>query len=317
VQARTGLAFDPIFREHLTGEDHPEAPERLSALMDAFIASGLINLMLPLEARDATEDDLRRCHSPHYLHLARRDIQRGHSQLSTGDTAICPASWEVACRSAGAVLSAIDAVFAGRCRNAFCAVRPPGHHATREAGMGFCVFNNVAVGARYAQSRHGVGRVVIVDWDVHHGNGTQDIFYEDGSVFYFSIHQSPWYPGTGDADETGHGSGRGATLNVPLFAGAGRAEVFAAFEEQLLPAMETFRPQLVLISAGFDSRLHDPLGMLRLTDQDFADLTRQMLELADRHADGRLVSVLEGGYDLHGLASAAKAHVAELIQHRG
>ncbi|HYM12699.1 MAG TPA: histone deacetylase, partial [Bryobacterales bacterium] len=213
----------------------------------------------------------------------------------------------------GGVLNAVDAVMAGQARNAFCVVRPPGHHARPDQGMGFCVFNNVAIAARHAQHQHGVERVLIADWDVHHGNGTQDIFYSDGSVLFFSTHQHPWYPGTGRAEETGMGKGKGATINCPFPAGSGRREILGAFREKLVPAAEAFKPGLVLLSAGFDSRLGDPLGLFTLNDEDFAELTKLMLELAAKHAGGRLVSVLEGGYNLSGLASAATAHVKALL----
>jgi acetoin utilization deacetylase AcuC-like enzyme len=177
--------------------------------------------------------------------------------------------------------------------------------------MGFCIYNNVAIGARYAQKKHGAQRVMIVDWDVHHGNGTQDIFYTDGSVFFFSTHQSPWYPGTGDAGETGEGKGKDSTMNCPLPAGS-RQEIIDAFRRKLIPSADGFKPDLVMISAGFDSRLGDPLGRFRLTDDDFADLTRMMLDVAEKHAGGRIVSVLEGGYSLDGLAAGVVAHVTTL-----
>ena len=180
--------------------------------------------------------------------------------------------------------------------------------------MGFCIFNNIAIAARYAQTRHQASRVLIVDWDVHHGNGTQDIFYSDGSVLFFSTHQSPWYPGTGSADETGYAEGEGKTINCPSPAGSGRAEIVGAFEQKLIPAADQFKPDLVLVSAGFDSRIGDPLGHFVLTDSDFADLTRILLAIADKHAGGRLVSVLEGGYNLSGLASAVRAHVNALAE---
>ncbi len=232
--------------------------------------------------------------------------------LSTGDTQVGPESLEVALKAAGGVLNAIDAVIAGEARNAFCAVRPPGHHATAGRGMGFCIFNNVAVAARYAQKKHGLERVAIVDWDVHHGNGTQDIFYTDGAVFYFSTHQSPWYPGTGPANETGEGKGKGLTLNCPFPAGSGEAEIVGAFRHSFLPKMRDFKPELILLSSGFDSRLGDPLGEFTLSDGDFAVLTNIMLEVADQYSGGRVVSVLEGGYSLTGLAAAVKAHVEAL-----
>lgn len=309
--AATVLLADGVFRKHLQGRQHPERPERFDAVMEGLRLAGLDGLER-VAARAATEDELALCHSREYLHRAKLDVESGQPYLSTGDTDITPNSWEVASQAAGGVLNAVDCVMTGGARNAFCAVRPPGHHATRQRGMGFCLFNNVALAARRAQRRHGAGRVLIVDWDVHHGNGTQDIFYEDGSVFFFSTHQWPLYPGTGRADETGAGAGEGTTMNFPFPAGSGRAEVLGAMEQSLMPAMKAFRPELVLISAGFDSRAGDLLGQFTLTDADFTDLTRRVMEIADASAGGRVVSVLEGGYSLPGLASAAAAHVAAL-----
>ena len=298
----------------MAGRPHPECPERLDAVLRGLGEAGLLNRLARVDARAATEEELLLCHTREYLSTAKRDVESGRPYLSTGDTDITPNSWEVAARAAGGVLNAVDAVVSGKARNAFCAVRPPGHHATPNRGMGFCLFNNVAIAARHAQRKHGLARVLIVDWDVHHGNGTQDIFYSDPSVFFFSTHQWPLYPGTGRADETGEGAGRGATMNRPFPAGSGRAEILGAVQGSLLPAAERFQPDLVLISAGFDSRAGDPLGRFTLTDRDFADLTRTAIEIADRYACGRVVSVLEGGYNLEGLARASAAHVEALLE---
>lgn len=308
--ADTVLLADPVYREHLAGREHPERPERFDAVMEGLRRAGLLDLVGPVEARAANEDELALCHAREYLKVAKRDVESGRPYLSTGDTDVTPNSWDVAVRAAGGVLNAVDLVCSRKARNAFCVVRPPGHHAMRNRGMGFCLFNNVALAARWAQSKHGVARVAIVDWDVHHGNGTQDIFYEDPSVFFFSTHQWPLYPGTGRADETGSGKGEGTTMNFPFPAGSGRGEILGAVQDSLVPALRNFRPELVLISAGFDSRAGDLLGSFTLTDRDFADLTRIVMEIGG----GRVVSVLEGGYNLSGLASAAAAHVKALTE---
>jgi len=309
----TAISADPTCREHLVGRPHSERPERFDAVIDALRHTGSLDRMLHLDPRTATEDELLLCHTPAYLRVARHDVEAGHRYLSTGDTEIDGRSWDAAVRAAGGVLNAVDAVAEGRARNAFCVVRPPGHHATASRGMGFCILNNIALAARYAQRHHGIERVLIVDWDVHHGNGTQEIFCSDPSVFFFSTHQWPLYPGTGRADETGDGQGLGTTMNFPFPAGSGRKQILGAVEGSLMAAAERFRPGLVMISAGFDSRIGDPLGRFTLTDGDFTDLTRRLMEIADRHAGGRVVSVLEGGYNLQGLASAAAAHVAALM----
>ena len=304
----TALAADRISKEHHTPPGHPERPQRFDAALAAVAGLDLA----PLSSRKARPREVTLCHSPKYFDTVKRDVISGFGDLSTGDTSISPASLDVALHAVGAVLNAVDAVFAGEADNAFCIVRPPGHHATPDRGMGFCIFNNIAIAARYAQQTHGAGRVLIADWDVHHGNGTQDIFYGDGSVFFFSTHQYPWYPGTGSFTETGYGEGEGRTLNCPFPAGAGRSEIIGAFRDKLVPAAKEFKPDLVLISAGFDSRAGDPLGHFHLTDADFEELTNIMLEIADKHAHGRLVSVLEGGYSLSGLTNAIRAHVQAL-----
>jgi acetoin utilization deacetylase AcuC-like enzyme len=305
----TAFLADPIAKQHDTGPGHPEQPARWDAAVRGLGANPLTDVA----PRPATEDELALCHTRSYIATARRDVERGAAILSTGDTDLSPQSFEVALHAAGTCLNAIDLVMAGDAKNAFCIVRPPGHHASAARGMGFCLFNNIAIAARYAQSRHAAERVAIVDWDVHHGNGTQDIFYKDRSVFFFSTHQSPWYPGTGDTRETGEGAGQGTTLNCPFPAGAGRDQILGAFRDRFAKTMDEFRPDLVMISAGFDSRLADPLGRFVLSDSDFSDLTTLMLEVADKHAGGRLVSVLEGGYNLAGLTRAVSAHTQSLL----
>ena len=224
-------------------------------------------------------------------------------------------SYEAALRAAGGVLEACERVLAGEWSNAFCAVRPPGHHAERDEAMGFCLFNNVALAAAALRARHGLARVAILDWDVHHGNGTQHLFERDGSVFYASLHQWPFYPGTGAADERGLGPGEGTTLNCPLAAGAGDAEWIGALEERVLPELAAFAPEFVLISAGFDAHRLDPLAGMRLSERAYAEMSARMLELAARSAQGRLVSVLEGGYHLSALASCVETHLAALTEH--
>jgi acetoin utilization deacetylase AcuC-like enzyme len=304
----TAILADKISKSHDPGAGHPEQPARFDA---AVRGAGEENL-IATPPRSATPDELALCHTADYIHSVRSDVEGGATSLSTGDTDICRGSLTAALRASGLCLNAVDMVMTGEARNAFCIVRPPGHHATPRRGMGFCLFNNIAIAARYAQKKYGVERVLIADWDVHHGNGTQDIFYADQSVFFFSTHQWPWYPGTGAADETGFGNGEGTTLNCPFEAGAGHDEILTVFGGELTEAMAEFRPDLVMVSAGFDSRAGDPLGHFRLTDPDFGELTNVVLEIADKYAGGRLISVLEGGYNLGGLEHAVRAHTQAL-----
>lgn len=309
---KTGIVNDPLCLLHSTPTGHPESPARLNAVLEELKKSGLEKSLEVIAPRDASEEEIRRCHSPSYLETARYEINADVGTLSTGDTNVCRDSWKAALRAAGCALAATDAVFAGKVRNAFAAVRPPGHHATTDRGMGFCILNNVALAARHAQKKHGAKRVLIVDWDVHHGNGTQEIFWRDGSVFFFSTHQWPFYPGTGARTETGAGKGKGATLNIPVPQGTTGTELIGHFETELVPAMKKFQPEFVIISAGFDARVGDPLGGLLVTDDDFASLTKIVLGIAHEHAKDRVISVLEGGYNLRGLASATVAHIRAL-----
>ncbi|HTV54403.1 MAG TPA: histone deacetylase [Terriglobia bacterium] len=309
---QTGLLFDNIYLQHLAGGlDHPERPERLADIQNALRREGLLQSLDRIEPRVATKADLALAHSKSYVALVDKELSDllELSQLSTGDTLVSPKSLDVAKLAAGGILQAVDCVMAGKIKRAFCAVRPPGHHATRDRGMGFCIFNNVAVAARYIQRAHGLKQVLIVDWDYHHGNGTQDIFYEDDSVFYFSTHHLGAYPGTGRPTETGAGKGAGTTLNVPLPAGAGDAQILEAFQNKLIPAARAFRPEFVLISAGFDAMRNDLLGQFDVTPDGFAAITRSVVGLAGECCEGRVVSVLEGGYQLGGLGESVVAHV--------
>jgi acetoin utilization deacetylase AcuC-like enzyme len=296
--------------EHDPGPWHPECPDRLRSVLRALEAEEFLPLLRE-EAPRATVEQLCRVHPASYVDtiLAIRP-EPGDSVAIDGDTVMSQGSAEAALRAAGGAIHAVDAVVDGWARRAFAAVRPPGHHAERRTAMGFCLFSNAAVAARHAQAR-GLGRVAVVDFDVHHGNGTQDVFYEDPSLFYASSHQFPCYPGTGAASERGVADN---VVNVPLAPGTGSTEFRAAWSDLILPALDRFAPELVIVSAGFDAHKADPLAQLRLETADFAWITQKLLEIANRHSGGRMVSVLEGGYDLDALAASAAAHVRTLLQ---
>ncbi len=315
-----GVVTDLRYTYHLTGSGHPECPARLDAIASGLNGAGLFGEDIRISPAVATLEQVALCHNPDYIKLVQEEAEQlteGElAYLSTGDAIVCPISYDIALLAAGGVIAGVDAVMGGNFRSVFCAVRPPGHHATRSRGMGFCLFNSVAIGARWAQKQWGVDRVAIVDWDVHHGNGTQDIFDADPSVLYISTHESPLYPFTGAASECGVGDGEGTTINCPIRGGAGaRERVLAAFKDRVLPALETFAPNLVMISAGFDAHELDPLGDLRLKDRDYVTLTQNLVNIAHKYCAGRVVSVLEGGYSLEALKSAVPYHV-QALQHR-
>lgn len=312
----TGLVYHPDYLLHQPGSMHPERPARLTAIVERLQAVSLWKELVHIEPRPVEEQWLLTVHGEHYLQQLADASRQAPLHLDP-DTGISPDSLRVARLAAGGVLAAVDAVMAGRVRNAFAAVRPPGHHALPDRAMGFCLFNNVAVAARYLQRHHGIDRVLIVDWDVHHGNGTQAMFYEDASVLYFSTHQAPFYPGTGSEQEIGAGAGEHTVINAPLPSGTGDEDILAAFEDRLLPAAETFKPQFVLVSAGFDGHHADPLAQFRLTEEGYSRLTKIVLGIAERHAGGRVVSMLEGGYDLDALARSVEAHIRAMLPDHG
>jgi acetoin utilization deacetylase AcuC-like enzyme len=304
----TLLITHPACLRHDPGRMHPENPDRLRAVLAAFEAPEFAALARR-EAPLAQIEQISRVHSRLYADRVLQAVPKSGYVGLDPDTIISPGSGEAALRAAGALVAAVDAVVAGEARNAFCAVRPPGHHAEAARAMGFCLFNNVAVGAEQARKVHGMARVAVVDFDVHHGNGTQHMFEEDADLFYASTHQSPLYPGTGDAEETGVGN----IVNVPLTPMSGSREFRSAMSGIVLPALARFRPDLVMISAGFDAHADDPLASLRFLEADYEWATRQLMAVADEFCGGRVVSTLEGGYDLEALAASAAAHVRALM----
>jgi acetoin utilization deacetylase AcuC-like enzyme len=310
---KTGFLYGDIYLKHKTGAGHPERPERLTAIVARLKQKGLLNELVELKPVPASADWLRTVHTQEYIERVRKDCQGGTGYVDSPDSPASADSYQVALNAVGGVQSAIDAVVEGKIRNAFCAIRPPGHHALKDKAMGFCLYNNVAIAAKYIQQKHRLAKVLIVDWDVHHGNGTQAIFDEDPMVLYFSIHQSPFYPGTGSAGDIGVGKGLGSKINVPLPAGCGDADYKKAFEERLKPAAAAFKPDFVLVSAGFDAANGDLLGGMKVTPQGYAELTRIVKGIAEASCNGRLVSMLEGGYDTEALAASVEAHVRVLI----
>lgn len=309
----TGLITDQRYLAHDTGAGHPECADRLRAIWQELQRRSLWNRLQHGTPRMATEEELALVHTPAYIEWLRRSVPQQGIVWLDPDTALSPASYNVACLAVGGVLSAVDAIMEQRWHNAFCAIRPPGHHAERCRAMGFCLFNNVALAAQYVRKRYGIERVLILDWDVHHGNGTQHIFEEDPAVYYISLHQYPLYPGTGRADERGRGAGEGFTLNIPLPPGSDEAAYRHAFQSLVAPAVEAFRPDFILVSAGFDAHRDDPLASQRLTAESFRWMCREVLQWAERFSGGRLLAVLEGGYALRALAESVAACIEEML----
>ncbi len=306
-----GFVYDPVFLEHETGS-HPENPDRLRATMALLEEAGLIERLRRIEARDATPDELALVHDPRYVAELERVAREGGGWADP-DTLIMSRSFDVAVRVVGGTLAAVDAVVAGDVASAFCLVRPPGHHSSARRAMGFCLLNHVAVAAAYARARHGIDRVAIVDIDVHHGNGTQDAFYGEPGVLYVSTHEYPFYPGTGAASETGAAAGRGYTINIPMPHRSGNAEHRRAFEEVVVPALRRYRPQLVLVSAGFDAHFADDIAGQQLSVDGYGALVSMIKAAADELCGGRIVVALEGGYHLVALPWCVRRTVELLL----
>jgi len=308
ISLNKGLVFHEKYLLHDTG-DHPERKERLVAIINFLEEGGLLTRLQRMEARKASVNEVILNHPMNYISTVKSFCEGGRGSLDP-DTVVSEESYEVALWAVGGVLEAIDRVLEGRCSSVFCAVRPPGHHALRNRAMGFCLFNNVAIGAKYARGK-GVERVLIVDWDAHHGNGTQEAFYRDPTVFYFSTHQWPLYPGTGSFQEEGEGPGRGYTLNCPMPPRSGDEDFIRVYDREFLPRAKDFSPGLILISAGYDGHRMDPLASLKLTTQGFAELTFRISDLS-RETHTPVVGVLEGGYNLSALAESVAATIEAL-----
>ena len=309
----TAFCFDPQFLKHDTGLDHPERADRLNATIVHLRRQPWFQQLLPVTAIACDLEWIHQIHDPALGQRAESACRAGLPYLDTPDVAVSTATYDTALLAAGGLINVIDEVIAGRADNGFALVRPPGHHAEHNAALGFCVFNNIAIAAKYLQRQHGLEKILILDWDVHHGNGTQHAFESDPSVFFASLHQYPHYPGTGARSETGDSRGKGATLNCPMSAGAGDSDYTDAFVEKILPAIDRFSPEAILVSAGFDAHQADPLGAINLSTNYYGWMTKRLLEMADKHAGGRLISVLEGGYDLHALAHSVGVHLETLL----
>lgn len=312
----TGLLLDSYFCEHETVVGHPECPERITAIEQRLFSDGIAGRCKAIARSGAGRHWIEANHTAKYIERLETACRGGQPYIDSQDSSICPDSFDVALSAVGSVLNAIDEVQAGVCRNAFCAVRPPGHHAEREFSMGFCLFNNIAIAARYLLEKYQLSRVLIIDWDVHHGNGTQNAFYDSEAVFFCSLHQHPLtlYPGTGFEKERGTGNGEGFTLNIPMRPGSGDAEYRKAFESQVLPAAEKFAPEFVLISAGFDAHREDSISAIELDDDSYRWMTEAVCGVASNYCGGKVVSMLEGGYALSALGRSVSEHLRVLLE---
>lgn len=311
---KTGFIQDMRFLEHDTGDGHPECSARLSAAINYLEKQAWYRNLTQVESSSAVLEQLLTVHDTAYIRRAEETCLSGDSYLDSMDVSVCTESFDIALLAAGSSIQLADEIINQNIDNAFALIRPPGHHAEMSMAMGFCLFNNIAVLARYLQNTHGVDKIAIIDWDVHHGNGTQHLFEEDPSVLYISTHQYPFYPGTGNYSETGIGKGAGATLNCPMPPGATDVDYEKAFTQQILPRLDEFKPEFILISAGFDAHYADPLANIHLSADAFDWMTKRIMEKAEQHCDNRIISLLEGGYNLNALPVCIGKHLEALLQ---
>jgi len=310
----TGFIHDARFLEHDTGDGHPECSTRLSVTLEHLQNQNWYKSLVQIETEPSAIETISNVHDMAYIRRAEEVCRSGNSHLDSMDVMVCKESFDIALLAAGSAIQLANNVINKNIDNAFALIRPPGHHAEMSMAMGFCLFNNIAILARYLQRQHGFDKVAVIDWDVHHGNGTQHLFEEDPSVLYISTHQYPFYPGTGNYSETGINKGTGATLNCPMPVGASDQDYEHAFQNQILPKLDAFKPEFILISAGFDAHQADPLANVNLSTNAFTWMTDRMMEQANQHCDNRLISLLEGGYNLNALPLCVGAHLESLLQ---
>ncbi len=312
----SGFLYDPVFLNHDTGAGHPECRERLSVTIDYLHKQPWFDALHVVPTRPADIDWIQKLHTADYIERARVTCNSGSHFLDSMDVMVSKDSYDIALVAAGSLLQMADQLMANEIDNGFALLRPPGHHAEHDQALGFCLFNNIAILARYLQQQHALEKILILDWDVHHGNGTQHLFETDPSVCYISTHQYPYYPGTGAYSETGIGKGKGATLNCPMPAGANDSLYEQAFMQLILPKIDAFKPDAILISAGFDAHKLDPLAQINMSTEFFGWMTQRVMEMADKHCNGRILSALEGGYNLQMLPLCVAEHVSVLMQHK-
>ncbi len=310
----TAYLYNEIYMEHDTGWGHPERAERLPAIDKKLRSNDFYNDLVRVDIKKADHKYIEMIHDRKYIERVENEISSGTRYLDSMDTAVCPRSFEIALYAVGGCLNLCDTIMSGKAVNGFGAARPPGHHAERTYAAGFCIFNNIAICAKYLQAEHGLKKIAIVDWDVHHGNGTQHSFEADPTIYYVSTHQFPHYPGTGSGSETGIGAGKGCTLNIPMKAGSGNAEYTAAFKNKIIPELDKFKPDAILVSAGFDAHSYDPLSSIQLSSDMFYKFTRMLMEVAEKHSNKRVISLLEGGYDLKGLAEGVENMMKAFVE---